>query len=83
MPQTVETNKKQHQNPHNHAVVTQLGFSTRPPVNMIKNLFKPEQVLKFDQPQKASEGAKPLCAGAINCRGIDFSGIRIIALYPV
>ena len=76
MPQAIETDKEQHQNPDNHAVVTQLGLSTRPTVNMIENFLKPQQVQKLDQPQKASKGAKPLPASAVTCGSSDFPGAR-------
>jgi hypothetical protein len=74
MPQAIEPNKEQHQNPNNHTVVTQLGLSARFPVHMIENLFKPQQIQKLDQPQKTSKGTQPLCAGVIGRRSGDFSG---------
>ena len=74
MPQAIETDKEQHQNPHNHAIVTQLGFSTRFPVNIIENLFEPKQIQKLDQSQKTPKGAEPLCAGTVKRRSTDFSG---------
>jgi hypothetical protein len=74
MPQAIETDKEQHQNPDNHAIVTQPGFSTRFPVNIIENLFEPKQIQKLDQSQKTPKGAEPLPAGTVKRGSTDFSG---------
>jgi hypothetical protein len=56
---SIETDKEQNQNPFHHPVVPRFEISARPPVDMIENLFNPEQIQKFDSPQKPSKRAKP------------------------
>jgi hypothetical protein len=73
MPQAIEPNKEQHQNPYHHPVVPQVRFSTRPPVDLIEHLFKLEQVQELDQSQKAPKGAEPFRARAESGRSRDFS----------
>jgi hypothetical protein len=73
MPQAIEPNKEQHQNPYHHPVVPQVRFSTRPPVDLIEHLFELEQVQKLDQSQKAPKGAEPFRARAESGRSRDFS----------
>jgi hypothetical protein len=74
MPQPIETNEEQHQNPKHHPTVPQLGISARPPVSTVKNLFKTKQIHKLDQPQKPTKRAEPLCTSAIGCGSRDSAG---------
>jgi hypothetical protein len=73
MPQTIETGRKQHQNPDNKAVVTQFRSSARFPVYIIENFFEPQQIQKLNQTQKTSKGTQPLCTAVLKPRSGDFS----------
>jgi hypothetical protein len=74
MPQPIEANEEQHQNPNHHPAVPQLRISARPLVNMIKDLFKPEQIHKLDQPQKPAKRTKSLRAGPVGGGSRDSTG---------
>jgi hypothetical protein len=74
MPQSIETNEEQYQNPDHHPAVTQFGISARPLVNAIENLFKPKQIHKLDQPQQPTKRAKPLGTGSVWAGSHDFAG---------
>lgn len=47
-PQPVEPYEYQHQYPHDHPVITQPDVPTGRSIKMIKNLFKLDQVQKFN-----------------------------------
>jgi hypothetical protein len=74
VPQPIKPDEEQHQDPNHHPVVAQFGGSFRPPVEVLEDFFKPEQIQKFDHSKKPTERGKPFIAGTVWCGGGDFTG---------
>jgi hypothetical protein len=57
VPYPVKADKQKHQQSDNHTVVAQLGLTGWCMIAEVKNLFKIDQIQKFDQRQKPAERA--------------------------
>jgi len=82
MPQPVKSNKEKHQDTNNHPIMTQFRVPFRLPVGILENLFKLDQVQKFDQGQYAAKWAQQLCAGAVSSGSRDFPGVGADTFKP-
>ena len=82
MPQSIEPNKKKHDEPYHHPVMSQFWRSFRSPVSLFENLLKPYQVQKFDHRQQTAKRTQSFAADPVGCGSRDFTGLGSPARKP-